>query len=178
MNKALKILIVVLCAVLLVTGTVAGTLAWLSVQTAPITNTFTIGQIGLTLDETTRSSYKIVPGVDIPKDPTVTVAAGSETCWVFVKVEETGWDDDILQYAMADGWKQVPDQSDVYYRMVATSDDEQVFHVLEGDKLYVPNTVTESDLLNFAPTMTFTAYAIQAAGFEDKVVDAWNEFIP
>ena len=177
MNKALKILIIVLCAVLLVTGTVAGTLAWLSAQTDPITNTFTIGQIGLTLAETTGTSYKIVPGVDIAKDPTVTVAAGSETCWVFVKVEKTGWNDAILQYTMADGWEQVPDQPGVFYRKVTTSGDEQGFPVLAENKVTVPSNVTKDQLATLsAPTLKFTAYAIQVAGFEENVAGAWNEF--
>ena len=182
MNKVTKILIIVLSAVLLVAGSVAGTLAWLTAQTGPITNTFTIGQIGLTLDETTGESYKIVPGVDIPKDPIVTVAADSEPCWVFVKVEETNWNKDILRYEIAEGWTRLDGEEDVYYRQVATPASAQPFPVLADDKVTVPNTVTKEMLSAITavnePKLTFTAYAIQLAGFEDKVDDAWKEFNP
>ena len=185
MNKVTKILIIVLSAVLLVAGSVAGTLAWLTAQTDPITNTFTIGQIGLELSETNRT-YKIVPGVEIPKDPTVTVTANSEPCWVFVKVEKTNWNDTILQYDIVldnaespeiEGWTPLAGKEGVYYREVATSGEAQPFSVLAGDKVTVPSDVTKDQLATLsAPTLKFTAYAIQVAGFEENVAGAWNEF--
>ena len=175
MNKVTKILIIVLSAVLLVAGSVAGTLAWLTAQTNSIENEFTIGQIGLELSETNRT-YKIVPGVDIPKDPTVTVAANSEPCWVFVKVEKINWNDTILEYAMAEGWTPLAGEEGVYYREVATSDSAQPFPVLAGNKVTVPSNVTKEDLATLsAPTLKFTAYAVQKAGVS-TAADAWGKF--
>ena len=47
-----KIIAAMLTGVLLVGGAVGGTVAWLSVKTAPVVNTFTYGDINITLDET------------------------------------------------------------------------------------------------------------------------------
>ena len=63
-----RAIIVTLCALLLVGASVLGTVAYLTATTAARENTFTYGDIGLTLDESTGASYKIVPGVDIDKD--------------------------------------------------------------------------------------------------------------
>lgn len=84
-------LFVLMLALVLVLGcAVGGTVAWLVAKTDPVVNTFTYGDINITLTETTGENYKIIPGVDIGKDPKVTVKAGSEACWLFVKVEEEG----------------------------------------------------------------------------------------
>ena len=69
---------VALLALVLVIGCVAGgTVAWLVAKTDPVVNTFTYGDINITLAETTGPDYKIIPGKDIEKDPKVTVTAGS-----------------------------------------------------------------------------------------------------
>lgn len=47
MKKAKKILALLLCAVLLVGASVAGTLAYLQAQTKTVTNTFTVGKVNL-----------------------------------------------------------------------------------------------------------------------------------
>ncbi len=101
MKTKKKALLTVLCAVMLVVGSVFGTYAYLTDKTDPVTNTFTIGNIGITLDETkvdekgvvtnpvTRTnsnSYKLLPAVTYVKDPTVHVQPGSEKCYVFVEV--------------------------------------------------------------------------------------------
>ena len=83
-----KTLALVLALTLLVAGVVGGTLAWLTDQTAEVKNTFTVGDINIGLTETT-TDYKMVPGNTIAKDPTVTVKANSEACWLFVKVTES-----------------------------------------------------------------------------------------
>ena len=76
----------ILMFVLVLSFTIGGTLAWLTDTTEPVTNTFTYGDINITLAETTEV-YKMVPGNSISKDPSVTVESGSEACWLFVKVE-------------------------------------------------------------------------------------------
>lgn len=69
------------------------TLAWLTDKTETITNTFTVGNVDISLEETT-SDYKMVPGNTIAKDPKITVEAGSEACWLFVKIDESTTLDD------------------------------------------------------------------------------------
>lgn len=115
MKKRTKILAVVLSCAAILGGTVFGSMAYLKDQDV-VTNTFTVGQVDISLDEALTNdageklaadkttvytdpaaqtladrvkanTYKLIPGHTYVKDPTVHVAAGSETCYVFVKVE-------------------------------------------------------------------------------------------
>ena len=94
--KKIKVLITVLCAVVLVTASVLGTLAYLTSQDE-VVNTFTIGKVNITLDEAdvnedgtvipnanrvTENNYHLVPGQTYVKDPTMTVKADSEDSYV------------------------------------------------------------------------------------------------
>ena len=95
MKTKSKALLLTLCAVLLVAASVLGTMAYLT-STDTVTNTFTIGKVEITLDETDvtnpngprvkANSYKLMPGTTYTKDPTVTVKAGSEESYVRMKV--------------------------------------------------------------------------------------------
>lgn len=84
-----KTVALLLACVMALGVAVGGTLAWLTATDEPVVNTFTPSDINITLTETT-TDYKMVPGHTIDKDPVVTVEAGSEDCWVFIKVEDQG----------------------------------------------------------------------------------------
>ena len=174
-----KTLALVLALTLLVAGVVGGTLAWLTDQTAEVKNTFTVGDINIGLTETT-TDYKMVPGNTIAKDPTVTVKANSEACWLFVKVTESTNLKDFITYAIAEGWTALPGVDGVYYREVPASAADQPFSVLKGDAVTVNSDVTKEMLTakDFAnPTLTFKAYAVQ----KDNVAsasDAWAKVNP
>lgn len=172
-------LALVLALTLLVAGVVGGTLAWLTDQTAEVKNTFTVGDINIGLTETT-ADYKMVPGNTIAKDPTVTVKANSEACWLFVKVTESTDLKDFITYAIAEGWTALPGVDGVYSREVPASAADQTFSVLAGDAVTVNSDVTKEMLTakDFAnPTLTFKAYAVQ----KDNVAsasDAWAKVNP
>lgn len=171
-----KTLALVLALTLLVAGVVGGTLAWLTDQTAEVKNTFTVGDINIDLTETT-TDYKMVPGNTIAKDPTVTVKANSEACWLFVKVTESTNLKDFITYAIAEGWTALPDVNGVYYREVPASAADQTFSVLAGDAVTVKSDVTKTMLETAktdAPTLTFQAYAIQKEHFATADA-AWAE---
>ena len=189
MNKSLKkiwnvistilVALVVILALLLVFGcAVGGTIAWLTAETAPVVNTFTYGDINITLGETTGSDYKIIPGVIIDKNPKVTVKKDSEACWLFVEVKEEGtFVANKVTYSIDDGWTQgdgtkIP--ANVYYRSVDAVKADTDFAVLKNNKIYVSEELSKSDIQSITtqPTLTFTAYAIQkeAAG---TAADAW-----
>ena len=170
-----KKLMTVLALVLVIAMSVAGTVAYLTHITDPITNTFTVGNIDIGLAET-ATNFKMVPGCDIAKDPKVTVEANSEDCWLFVRIDESSNLKDFISYAVAEGWTQgdgtnIP--SKVWYRPVEASTADQTFSVLAGDKVTVNNNVTKGmmDGLEVSgaiqPTLTFTACAVQADGFAD-----------
>ena len=180
---ATKVLVMTLALMLVVGLSVGGTLAWLTAKTNSVVNTFTVGDIDITLAETTGATYKIIPGVDLPKDPKVTVVQDSEACWLFVKVEEANWPDAVeedgtrkVNYAIADGWTLVGGTTNVYYREVAASDADQAFDVLANNQVTVSETLTktEANAITVAPTLTFTAYAIQQEGFTSAEA-AWAE---
>lgn len=171
-----KTLALVLALTLLVAGVVGGTLAWLTDQTAEVKNTFTVGDINIGLTETT-ADYKMVPGNTIAKDPTVTVKANSEACWLFVKVTESTDLKDFITYAIAEGWTALPGVDGVYYREVPASAADQTFAVLAGDAVTVKSDVTRTMLETAktdAPTLTFQAYAIQRDHFATADA-AWAE---
>lgn len=171
-----KTLALVLALTLLVAGIVGGTLAWLTDQTAEVKNTFTVGDINIGLTETT-ADYKMVPGNTIAKDPTVTVKANSEACWLFVKVTESENLDTFITYAIAEGWTALPGVDGVYYREVPASAADQTFSVLAGDAVTVKSDVTRTMLETAktdAPTLTFKAYAIQKDHFATADA-AWAE---
>lgn len=98
-----KLLLLTSSALLLVSLTVGVTLAYLT-DTESVTNTFTVGNVNINLDEanvnadgtlkdTTRvqgNEYHLLPGQTYIKDPTVTVLANSEETYVRLKVKVEG----------------------------------------------------------------------------------------
>lgn len=173
---------IALLALVLVIGCVAGgTVAWLVATSDTVTNTFTYGNIDIALTETTGKDYKIIPGKDILKDPKVTVKGGSEACWLFVKVEESGtFVADKVTYAIDKDWTALEGEKGVYYRKVAAVTADTDFSVLEGNKITVKDTLTKGDIKDIAatnPTLTFTAYAVQQENIADAAT-AWKAANP
>lgn len=175
MTNKKKILSLVL-VLALVLGTIGGTLAWLKAETAPKVNTFTVGKVGVTLDETERP-YKMVPGTTLDKDPKVTLTQGSEAAYLFVKIEEKNNLPTYIDYDVDDAWTML--EEGVYYIETPVAGTE--YPVLEGNKVTVNATVT-SEQMELAeknkPELSFTAYAIQKMK-DNKTAftpaDAWKE---
>lgn len=196
MKTKRKALLLSVCAMLLVAASVMGTMAYLTAKTSEVQNTFTVGSVNITLDEKDvdnstsgasrdqANAYNLLPGNTYTKDPTIHVAAGSEDCWVFVKVEnglaafEAEGTGTIAAQIAANGWTQLSDASGnpvagVYYRQHNKADtvrDYVVFSTLTiADDA---NTVTGwSDISS--KSITVTGYAVQDANVE-TVQDAWN----
>lgn len=136
--KLFKVLALTLSAVLLVATTVFVTVAYLT-SSAMVTNTFTVGEIGIHMYETavnengkplddnpvagamktaTSNKYKLVPNTTYTKDPTIYINSGSSLSYLFIKVrndifsiEETGDSahPTIAQQLEKNGWKVLPD---------------------------------------------------------------------
>lgn len=204
-----KLVAVALATIIAVMAVAGASLAWLQETTTPITNTFTEGKVDIELyehiyDPTTQDltattttsgvdNYKMVPGDVLPKDPTVAVVAGSEACWLFVKVEKINDVDTFLTYEIAAGWTKLSETSDangnetvVIYRSVTAADASSgvSYSVLDDNKVTVNTTVEMSHMNNLTssdkrPQLTFTAYAIQNANIADSnasgsaVDEAW-----
>ena len=107
MKRTHKALLLTMCAIMLVVASALGTIAYLT-DTDAVQNTFTVGSVGLELDEATvnpmgedqgtrwqptdadpAQEYHLLPGHEYTKDPTVTVDAGSEEAYVRMMVTIT-----------------------------------------------------------------------------------------
>ena len=174
-KKIMKTLAVAMCAVLLVAGSIAGTMAYLTDKTDAITNTFTAGNVAITLEETDQqASYKLIPGKTYTKDPTITVVEGSENCYLFVKVENgiesiEASGNTIASQLEANGWTLVDGEADVYsHRAVAEAKDT----VTVFSKFTIAGEANVSENVD-SKKITVTAYAVQADGF-GTAQDAWD----
>ena len=127
-----KTVALLLACVMALGVAVGGTLAWLTATDEPVVNTFTPSTIKIELKETPNKDSdkdnvddtwekKMVPGDTLVKDPTVTVLAGSEACWLFIKVEETGG---VVNYTKADGTSATTKWDDFLTYQVITGDGE------------------------------------------------------
>ena len=182
-SVGMKTFVAMLALVLVIGCAVGGTVAWLVSSTNAVVNTFTYGDINITLGETTGATYKIIPGVNIDKDPRVTVKKDSEACWLFVKVEEEGtFVANKVTYSIADGWTKgdgtnIP--ANVYYRAVDAVTSDTDFAVLKDNKIYVSEELSKSDIQSITaqPKLTFTAYAVQKDGIADADT-AWTKANP
>lgn len=191
-GMSLHLLLMILAVTLISCSIVGGTVAWLITQTEPVKNTFTYGDINITLEESdtddgdddpNTNRYTMVPGVDITKDPIVTVKADSEDCWLFVKLEKSANFDSFMTYEMADGWIALAGADGVYCREVGNSATDTAFNVIANNTVTVKGEVTKAmlneldkDGASNYPTLTVTAYAVQRDGdieAIDTAAEAW-----
>ena len=192
MKKKTKALMLVLCAVLLVTASVLGTMAYLT-STDKVVNTFTVGKVAITLDEAKVDSdgtavtpaervkgnaYHLLPGHTYTKDPTVHVQANSEDSFIFVKVEngiaryEAGTT--IAAQIAANGWTALNGVENVYYKTYTKSAESTDLPVF-GSFTIADNANATDGWNNFSAEtkVTVTAYAVQQDGFT-SVDQAWQ----
>lgn len=172
-----------LAALVLVIGCIiGGTLAWLTAKTDAVVNTFSTSDINITLTET-KEEYKMVPGWTIHKDPKATVVAGSEECFLFVKLEKSADFGYYMTYEIADGWTALEGVDGVYYREVNTAGMGTAYSVLKDDQVTVKGSVTKEQMNALdaegavKPTLTITAYASQLhknATETFNASEAWN----
>ena len=208
--KKSKAILMALCAVLLVAASVMGTLAYLT-STDSVTNTFTVGNVKITLDEKDTDEdtntddnvtvngvirdkanvYHLLPGHTYTKDPIVRVDANSENCYLFVKVvneiaaiEEKGTNEapattTVAAQMAAKGWAAVDPDNGIYVygtadapTAVAGGESVTVF-----EKFVIDDDVNNTTLANYNnKTITVTAYAVQADGFETKTAaQIWGD---
>lgn len=190
MNK--KILLLLLCVVVIGSLTVAGTVAYFA-DTDAATNTFSIGEVGLTLDEAkvnpdgtvvpnagrvSQNEYHLVPGYTYTKDPIVHIDADSSDAWIFVRVVneiaaiEGGTT--VAQQMEAKGWTLVSGETDVYaYKeTVSAGADIPVFDSFTVDGSKVSGATLDG---YNGKTITVTGYAVQADGF-DTAAKAWDAY--
>lgn len=172
-NIAITGVAVSLAAVMLIGG---GTFAYLKGETDPITNSFRTNQVQVSLEETTGNEYNIIPGTTQRKDPKVTV---NNTVDAYVFVEITDETDNLVDYAIADGWMPLNGVPNVYYRFVSAAQDVKEFSVLANDEVRYSKALENHDMTDGSGSLkrdinlTFNAVAIQAEPFADAK-EAYN----
>ena len=192
MKKKTKALMLVLCAVLLVTASVLGTMAYLT-SNDQVVNTFTVGKVAITLDEAKvdpdgtpvagaarvkGNAYHLLPGHGYTKDPTVHVQANSEDSFIFVKVENgiASYEGNptIAAQIAGYGWEPLKDVANVYYKTYTKGDAIKDFPVFESFTI-ADNANAADSWNNFSAEtkVTVTAYAVQQDGFASAAA-AWN----
>ena len=204
MKKKITTLVLLLAfAAVAVTG---GTLAYFT-DTKEVVNTFTVGKVAITLDESkvteegetdgdTRvaigQKYRLVPGKTYVKDPTIHVEANSENCYLFVKVdnalvnhgvEATSGDGYTLIAGQMsnNGWTPVDSVDNVYVlgsnttpSMIVKSNSTASQVIFRNFKISEATTAGSLSALN-GQSITVSAYAIQASGFESTSASAiWS----
>lgn len=187
-----KIAIAIAAAALAGTCAIGGTLAWLTATTDEVTNTFTVGNIQMTLDETnindpsaarvTSNSYtSVMPGDTYIKDPTVHIAEGSEPCYVYVEVVDTT--NGAVQYKIdTANWTKVENTDNIYrYNSEVDAGNEaktlpSIFVTeTEGSEKYNITINSTLDAASLAAlenqTITVNAYAHQSENVEQTAAD-------
>ena len=197
-----KTLTIAIALVLVVALAVGATWAYLTATTGEVKNTFTVGKIldnkdNFTLNEhplknanTTDGVYQldmdaapvqavtysaVMPGVDLPKDPTVTVKAGAlkGDAYLFVVVDNQLASE--LTFDVNSAWTKIgEDSTKALYtiaagKLTAGNTTDLAWHILDNDTVKVADKITSADL----GMLTFNAYLVQAGGFENAVA-AWN----
>lgn len=187
--KMKNIILAAVAVVLVAAVSVGGTFAFLSSKTSKITNTFTIGKVGLTLTETegtedtldpTVRNFDLNPGTDVSKDPLVTVTANSLDSYVFVELDEdiafsettTLTFADFITYTMATGWTQLG-TSNVWYRTYTKTATDVSYGVFADDKVTVADFSQDSADILTSISLTVYSGAIQDNGFTDAA-EAWT----
>ena len=189
-----KIGITVTALALVLCFAIGGTLAWLMDKTDSVQNTFTAGDVDITLTETknpdgsnntdgTAWSAQMIPGTTYTKNPCVTVTEETDVdCYLFVKFVEEGNASTYLTYTSTliatNGWTQgdgtnIP--SNVWYREVAVTDSVKSWNLLEGDEITVNADVVTKENMEAAANakLTYTAYAVQKDNLTAS--EAWAE---
>ena len=214
-----KTLTIAIALVLVVALAVGATYAYLKAETGEVKNTFVAGSAvadgdlelfehvanrntdgTYTLDTNAKAtagengvynSYTVMPGVNLPKDPTVEVTAANGPYYLFVEVTKGAKvDGDTLKYTV---------DSSKWFRLTSIKDREVYVYAVDGaeatilnDKLNAtpvleaisatdPNTIQVSTdnakvaaLTKDNSALTFQAYACQAAGFQ-SATEAFNQ---
>lgn len=199
MKTRSKALLLIFCAMLLLIASALGTVAYLTEQKT-VTNTFSVGQVGVTMDEGSEgkrsmrarstgapvdeNDHILMPGHTYTKNHTIHVDAVSEDSYIFVKVEngiasyeaassaEEGGYRTIADQIKDNGWTALESAADVYYREYVKSSTGSDFAVFGTFKIADNANDAESWGSRDAQVVV-TAYAVQKDGF-DTASAAWT----
>lgn len=199
MKKSKKFLALVLSLAVIAVTSVSPTFSWLSAQSERVVNTFAGGAIAIVVDEAkvgpdgsvveggrvTENRYKYVAGAVLDKDPTPTILKGSDSCYVFLYLENELTDKFSLNIDN-DSWKAVAqDGGNTLYVYSTKVDASQAENDVVLNPIFTKVTVSDSltaeDINNLGErTLCVTAYAVQteALSSEAAIDLAVAQFMP
>lgn len=193
-TRKLKKAALLLCsAVLLVCISIGATVAYLTSKDT-VVNTFTVGNVAITMDETKvdengtpiqgvdpvqANTYKLMPGHTYTKDPTIHVSDTSEEAYLGVKVvfENSAEADEKLSLNMlsifsgfiAENWtiqEKTQEDNDVYYLLTRKNTVTKNDNIKLFDYVVIPDEMTNEQIAYLNNIrMEITAYAVQKDGF-------------
>ena len=153
---------VIVAVVAIVAGSVLGTIAYMT-SASKVSNVFTVGNVKITLDEsvvnnegkienpanrTDRNSYHLMPGKSYDKDPRITVASDTESCYLFLVTRNQILDIEV---------KNDPDKPTMRQQMVQngwgiykTTTAGSVVWIYCGNSNGVYHNATTTDAANYA----------------------------
>lgn len=203
MNMKKKLVTVCLVACMALTAVAGGTLAYFT-DTKEATNTFTVGDVEITLNEDNwdGENAKLVPHATIKKDPSVTLTSGSENAWVFVELEIGEGLESMMEATKPESANTLHQKFEAWvkngelaginanWKFVEEKDNKIVYRYTDAatapkttetlfDTVVVPDELESTDVENATgnKNIVITAKAIQAEGIEtaDK---AFSELFP
>lgn len=193
-TRKLKKAALLLCsAVLLVCISIGATVAYLTSKDT-VVNTFTVGNVAITMDETKvdengtpiqgvdpvqANTYKLMPGHTYTKDPTIHVSDTSEEAYLGVKVvfENSAEADEKLSLNMlsifsgfiAENWtiqEKTQEDNDVYYLLTRKNTVTKNDNIKLFDYVVITDEMTNEQIAYLNNIrMEITAYAVQKDGF-------------
>lgn len=197
MSITKKLVIAVVAMAVAMCCMIGGTIAWLTSKPEAVVNTFTVGDIKITLDESkvtpygvvvgdTRvmeNIYRLIPGQLYTKDPTVHVDKNvtNEKCYIFIKVENgiadieanDAGNDTITEQIVANQWTAHDASAGIYYKVFDPETETNV-DLIVFESFKIASTISKETIAAYnGKTVKVTAYAIQYLGFEADVAAAW-----
>ncbi len=198
MKKKITAIALVVC--LVAVAVVGGSLAYFTDE-EKATNTFTVGNVDITLTEPKWVEEKatLIPGREIAKDPTITVTASSQRAYTFLKVQLSEDFMKLLQTYYGENYNFATNYAEVVrdwivlpegYAPKVMSSDLSAGYVILGvlspkdpgesvvyfEGVKIPAGV-KGEMIDPEGEyeIYLTAYAIQAEGFEGKNADAFAD---
>lgn len=203
-----KVLMILLVAVVLIGCAVGGTIAYFTDKTETVTNTFTVGKLfanpsedftlwehkavdedasgkkdgvfELTTEEVDKNEYTVLPGVNLPKDPTVDIVDLELNAYLYIKVD--GMLPDGMSYTITSDWEKLQGYAGIWVYKGSEATNKVIHADSTAKKTFTVQILTNNEIV-VAPTfaytdtnpinkLVFTAYAVQAPGF-NSAEEAW-----
>lgn len=123
------------------------------------------GDYETSADTVAENEYKLMPGVDVPKDPTVRIKGYTGlAAWLYVEIVETTVPNTVT-YATASGWTPLsvtgPNGGRIYYRKLTNAQTGDLeFPVLANNTVIVSESIPRGTTLK----LDFYAYITQEKG--------------